>query len=98
MGRGGISRRIWMKGVFSRGWLPAAVLVLAGLVLLAGPAGAVERKTMVGKVSGTPMGTWMTVTTGSTGPGSTMQVDLAHAKITEKGKPLKRYSVTDGMK
>jgi hypothetical protein len=75
-------------------------LVLAGSVPLvaahATPATS-KTETLVGNISGTPMGTWMTLA-GSGTPPMTNQVDLSHAKISEKGKALKRYSLSDGWK
>ena len=61
-------------------------------------AKAAERKTMVGNISGTPMGTWLTLKTGSSATSPSYQVDLSNAKISEKGKTLKRYQLADGWK
>ena len=80
-------------------WLPVLALFLAGLVPLpAAHAKPAETKTVVGKITGTPMGTWMTLSTGGTGAGSSFQVDLTNAKIREKTKSLKRYHLAEGMK
>jgi hypothetical protein len=88
------------------GWLPVLALLLAWLLPPAQAAKPPVKKTIVGKISGSPMGTWMTVTTGpgSASPtsgaasASQLQVDLSSSKITEKGKSLKRYDLVDGMK
>ena len=78
-----------------QGLLLALFLVGLGLPAAHAKSGV---ETLVGRITGVPMGTWTTVSTGSTGPGSMMQVDLVHAKITEKGKARKRYDVVQGMK
>jgi hypothetical protein len=53
---------------------------------------------MVGTISEAPLGTWMRISTGSSKPETITQVDISHAKITEKGKPRKRYDLREGMK
>jgi hypothetical protein len=80
-------------------WLPVIALALAWLVpLAAAHAKPAARKTLVGKISGAPMGTWITVATGGVGINSSFQIDVTKAKITEKKKPVKRYQLREGMK
>jgi hypothetical protein len=88
-----------MRGVRRHRWWLMA-LVLAGCIPLvaahAKPA-AEKPQTLVGNISGSPMGTWMTLIGSGTPPVSN-QINLARAKITEKGKSLKRYKLADGWK
>ena len=77
--------------------LALALLLMGLLPPGVARAAAVQRKTVVGRISAVPKGTWLTVSSGGKPP-TTTQVDLSHAKITEKGKPHKRYDLREGMK
>jgi hypothetical protein len=77
-------------------WL--AALLLTGLILPAARAAPAGRTTVVGTIAGTPMGTWMTLVVLSKKAPASYHVDLSNAKISEKGKALKRYDLVDGMK
>src|SRR5438034_2031252 len=88
-----------MRGVRRHRWWLMALVLAGSIPLVAAHAkpAAPQTETVVGNISGTPMGTWMTLA-GSGTPPMTQQVDLSHAKISEKGKSLKRYSLSDGWK
>lgn len=86
-----------MRGGRRRGWWLMALVLAGSVPVVAAKPAAEKPQTLVGNITGTPMGTWMTLA-GSGTPPPTNQIDLSHAKISEKGKSLKRYSLADGWK
>ncbi len=82
-----------------RGWLPALALMLVALGLPAAVrATATGQRTVVGKITGVPMGTQIMLSSTGRLDSTTVAVDLSAAKISERGKALRRYDLAEGMK
>ena len=88
-----------MRGRRGHGWWLMALVLAGSVPLAAAPARppAPRNETVIGNITGAPMGTWMTLKWGGSTP-MTQQIDLSHAKISEKGKTLKRYNLAEGWK